>query len=221
MSINDVIPSVDFLAEGKIGQWAVEKDEITDADLNSYDLCAVKDPRRTRMRRPKLGPFTKLMYYGNIFPDVVMSDTEGEKWSHENFVRIATGSVLINGLGLGMALNAVLLKPDVELVHVVEQEAKVINLVGRQIERRLADGVYGSKKLIIYHDDAFTFKPRNMRYNVVWHDIWTDISADMLPDITRLKRKYARRLVLPGKWQGAWLEREVRQGDRLARKYGL
>lgn len=220
--INTLIPSVGFLRPGEMGQWAVLKEEITQSDLNSWDLSAVKDPYRIRQRRPKLGPYTRLEYRGNIFPDTVMSDTEGEKWAHENFVSIATGTVLINGLGLGVALNAVLLKPDVRCVYVIEKSPEVCALVGRQYQDRVSAGLYGEKGFVLINEDAFTFQPlKGEQFNVVWHDIWTDIVSDSLPGIARLKRKYAKRLVLPGKWQGAWMEHELRATERIARRVGL
>ena len=223
IDINDLIPSVDFLNSGKMGQWYVDQDEITEKDINNWELERIKHPGSARMRRPKLGPFMKLVYTGGIFEDTVMSDVEGEKWALENMVRIATGVVLLNGLGLGVALNAVFLRPDVRCVYVVEKSEEVCFLVGRQYQRRVSDGVYGKDKgLVLINEDAFDYKPmKGEQFNVVWHDIWTGINAAMLPDITRLKRKFARRLVAPGHWQGAWMEHEVRIADRWARRVGL
>ena len=222
--INELVPDVSFLQEGTQGRWQVERFEIGEKELANFDLGTIKDGPRAiaRMRRPKMGTFTRLVYTGGVFEDTVMSDVEGEKWELERFVRIATGTVLINGLGLGVALNAVLLKPDVYSVYVIEKSKEVCALVGEQFEQRVADGVYGSKGLLILHDDAFTWKlAKGEMFNVVWHDIWTNITSDNLTEITKLKRKYARRLIRPGAWQGAWAEMQCRFMKRLNNAYGL
>lgn len=42
----------------------------------------------------------------------------------------------------------------------------------------------------------------------VWHDIWTYITEDNVPEITKLKKKYARRCDR----QAAWCEAPARMG---------
>ncbi|MCV5648158.1 hypothetical protein OFN55_36090, partial [Escherichia coli] len=61
--------------------------------------------------------------------DVVMSNTPMEIRTCQDFIERATGRVLINGLGLGMVLHAILQKDDVTHVTVIEKEQDVINLV--------------------------------------------------------------------------------------------
>lgn len=51
--------------------------------------------------------------------EVVMSNTPMEIRTCEAFIERATGRILINGLGLGMVLHAILQKPDVTHVTVI------------------------------------------------------------------------------------------------------
>ena len=59
-----------------------------------------------------------------------MSTTPFEQRTNRTAFYDATGRVLINGLGLGMLLAAILRKPDVKRVRVIEHDADVIALVG-------------------------------------------------------------------------------------------
>lgn len=124
-----------------------------------------------------------------------MSDTHAEKADHLTAVRNAKGIVLINGLGIGMVLNAVLLKPEVEKAFVVEKSADVIALSGKHYEKKFGDRVQ------IIQDDALQFQPpKGIKFGVVWHDIWDYICSDNLEQMKQLHRRYGRR----AEWQGSW-----------------
>lgn len=187
-----MIPAVD-VPEGIRGAWRVERFEISETDA-AFALFSYGG------RAPRPGTYTRLM----CGRDVVMSDTPAEMYDHYGAVRAATGEVLINGLGLGMVVQACLEKPTVQRVTVVEIDADVIALVAPHYQER-----YGVR-LRIVHADAFAYKPDLPSYGAVWHDIWSDLCEDNLPEMTRLKRKYARRT----DWQGCWSEREVRAHKR-------
>ncbi len=118
-------------------------------------------------------------------------------------VRHATGHCLVTGLGLGIVVNAMLLKPGVERVTVLEIDPDIIGLVGSHYRAKFGD------RLELIEADALTWKPpRGARYAAVWHDIWPAICADYLPEIRTLKVRYARRC----DWQGVWAEDEMRRG---------
>ncbi|MBN8955005.1 MAG: hypothetical protein J0H17_00095, partial [Rhizobiales bacterium] len=110
----------------------------------------------------------------------------------------AKGHVLINGLGIGMVLAAVLRRPEVQRVTVVEIDPDVVALVSPH---------YPDARVTVIQSDAFDYAPpKGERYGAVWHDIWDTICANNLPSMTRLKRKYGRRT----DWQGCWGEHEIR-----------
>jgi len=177
--MSDLIPSV-AVPPGTRGPWTVERFVVEKEPLQvKFGARAVRPGTYTRLSHAERG--------------VVMSDTPAEKRDHACFVHEARGHVLINGLGLGMCLGAVLAKPEVTKVTVVEADADVIALVG--------PAYAGDPRVEIVHCDAHAYQPpKGVRYGAVWHDIWDEICSDNLPEMTRLHRKYGRR----ADWQGSW-----------------
>jgi hypothetical protein len=134
---------------------------------------------------------------------VVMSDTEAEVRDHSEFIRKAYGRCLINGLGIGVVLKAITEKPEVTHVDVVELSDDVIKLVWPVYD--------GWEKVTLHHADAYTIQwPKGTVWNCAWHDIWPTICTDNMPEIRKLKSKYAQKVG----WQAAWVEDEVRRMHR-------
>ena len=188
---------------GELGKWRVEKFTVTEEDSK---LCALRSLCNNGRGSIHPGTYTKLICEGR---GIIMSDTPDEMRDHIEAVRRAKGHVLINGLGLGMVLGAVLKKPEVERVTVVELEPDVIALVSPY---------YACDRLEIVNASAFEYAPpKYARYGAVWHDIWDEICADNLPQMTKLKRKYGRRAL----WQGCWSEplcRRIGKDDERRRE---
>jgi len=172
------------LKPGKSGEWSVEKFTVSRDAVGLYNLRLIRDGRRDRVVPP--GDYTRLVHNRII----VMSDTPAEAHEHTPLYKAATGNVLINGLGIGFGLQAVLSKPAVKSVIVVEKSKDVIKLVGRQIK---------DPRVTVINADAFEYQP-DCKYDVVWHDIWNEIDEDNKPQMLTLRKKYARR----AKWQGFW-----------------
>lgn len=182
---------------GQRGEWKIESFRITKSMSRWTALRAMLKGFRGEYCPP--GRYKKLVR-GDV---VVMSNTKMEVDSNREFIQIATGHVLINGLGLGMVLTAILQKEDVISVTVVEKDADVIALVGPTFKRE--------KRLTIIHSDALEFNPpKGVRYNAVWHDIWDTISADNIPQMIKLHRKYGRRT----DWQGSWMRHKCEELNR-------
>jgi hypothetical protein len=165
---------------GKSGAW-----EVSDVVVDRF---------QSMMSGMRLGPYycpegtyKRLTRGGSC----VMSNTPMELLTNRAFVRAANGHVHINGLGLGVVLLAVLMKPEVQSVTVVEKSSDVISLVAPSFER--------FKNLAIVHDDALTYKP-SRKFDAVWHDIWDNICADNLEDMKLLHRRWGRK----AEWQGSW-----------------
>lgn len=177
--------------EGKAGDWYVERFDITKEQADTDALRNLFSFTYSRKVEP--GTYTRLVCKGR---GVVMSDTPAELNDHWEPVYKANGHCLINGLGLGIVIEACLRKEEVEHVHVVEESEEVIRLVGPYLLEK-----WGADRLTIHNADAFTFKPdTNLRFGMVWHDIWDTICADNLPEMHRLHRRYGRK----ADWQGSW-----------------
>ncbi len=125
-----------------------------------------------------------------------MQYTQSEIRDHLSFIRVAKrygGHILINGLGLGVALTEILKSENIKNITVIEKSKDVINLVAPSFQY--------DKRVNIINADAFTRKPpKGIRYTAVWHDIWDNIGGDNLPEMTKLHRKYGKRT----DWQGSW-----------------
>lgn len=168
---------------GKSGNW-----EVLEVEVSKYD--EMLSSRNSAIFHCPAGKYKSLAHNGFC----VMSNTPMELRTNHQFVRRATGKVHINGLGLGVVLLAVLVKPAVESVTVVEKSSDVIALVAPSFAKF-------SNILTIIHDDALTYKPpAKAKFQAVWHDIWNSICADNLDDMKLLHRRWARRT----DWQGSW-----------------
>lgn len=199
MSRYSLIPQV-TVPEGVSGVWKVERFTVsTEASKHDALYGAFHGGRFTSP-----GTYTRLTREGSV----IMSDTPDEMRDHIAPVQHAHGHILINGLGLGMVLNACLLKPEVEKATVIEFSEDVINLVSAHYQTLFRDRVE------IICASAFDYKPpKEVRYGMVWHDIWDDLCSDNLEEMTRLHRKYARRT----DWQGSW-GKEICQYQRKREK---
>lgn len=181
---------------GISGEWRVEKFTVNKEDAAWHN---VRERIKGMGRVIHPGTYTRLVR-GN---SIIMSDTPAEIMDHMQFIRRATGTVLINGLGIGMCLKAVLMNPKVEEVTVVELSQDVLNLSAAH---------YADDRVKFVHDSAFTFKPpRGKQYDAVWHDIWDDITDENLQEMAELHRKYGRRAA----WQGSWCKAECQAIRRM------
>lgn len=169
------------------GKWKIEKFTI-----DRVDFSALSHGRTS----PAIGEvFTRLTRNG----EVIMSDTPDEIRDIIQPCVKAKGSCLINGLGLGVILKNILLKPVVTDVTVVEISQDLIDLL---------KPYYSDSRVEIVCADAFTYKPsKGKRYQMVWHDIWDNICADNFPSMTKLKRKYGCKC----EWQGCWCEYQCKK----------
>lgn len=183
--------------EGTAGRWAVRRFEVSERDAT---LSGMRDGYRA----VRAGTYTGLFCGG----EVIMSDTTAEIRDHLEPIWRAHGHCLINGLGLGVVLQAIASRPAVTKVTVVELDADVIQLVAPHYQAMFGD------KLEIVHGDAFTYKPpQGIEYGVVWHDIWPTICTDNLPEMATLHRRYGRR----SRWQGSWCKAECQRYRTLYR----
>lgn len=181
---------------GQSGEWTIERFKISKHQAVVGSIQALQHGRG----QVTPGDYTALRHkrYG-----LVMSDTDDEMRDHYPIVLKAIGHVLLNGLGLGMVLSAVLKRDGVECVTVVEKEPDVIDLVGPHYQK--------DKRVQIVAADAFAYRPeKGAHYGAVWHDIWNNLCGDNLEEMTKLKRKYGRR----ADWQGCWGESYIRRHCR-------
>jgi hypothetical protein len=174
-----------WIAPSELGEAKV--DVVTPTGLSAF-LGGVKADK----------PLTRLFVKGH---GMVMSDSHDEYRDHAYAIRRAKGRVLVHGLGLGCFLKAILSKPEVSHVDVVELSQDVIDLIGPYYDRS-----FGTGRVTFHQGDAYDFRfPKGTRWDVAWHDIWTDRCEDDLAGHARLNRRYAR----AADWQGCWAHEEL------------
>ena len=175
--------------EGQSGDWRIERFTVSEEDA-SRTVWACMKPGMGRRSVPA-GEYTRLKRGGTV----VMSDTPGEAFDMRHFLWRARGQVLLNGVGLGWALQEAARKNEVEHVTGIDASEDILNLIRDHYESMFGD------KITLTHADAMTWKPpKGVRYGAVYHDIWDYICADNLPEMHTLHRRYGRRC----DWQGSW-----------------
>lgn len=185
--------------DGKRGDWEISTFTLTDSDVLMDNLRAMRDGNYEMVCYP--GTYRRLTHKKR---GCIMSNTSMEIITAREVYDDATGRVLINGLGLGMVLEGVLSKPDVTFVRVIEFDADVIALV--------APHFANDPRVEIVHADAYEYKPaKGETFDYVWHDIWDEISADNLPLMAKLCRKYGHKAAKQGVWSRKQARREQRR----------
>jgi hypothetical protein len=196
----------DYLNEGHQGIAAVERYEISKEASAFTSMRAMQHP--DEYIAP--GVYTRLMVKGQL----MMSDTQMEKDTNLRFVHGASGEVLIAGLGLGLVIQAIMDKPGVTHVTVVEKYQDVIDLVGPTMK-----ALYGDKLTIILAD-IFEWKPeRGKKYDTIYFDIWASQSTDTLKEIARLHQRFGGRLASNG-WLDSWRRAELQARKRREARQG-
>lgn len=179
--------------DGVSGIWKVETFTVSEDDAKFAAMRAAFHGGRGSL---PAGEYKRL-YRGKT---LVMSNTPDEISDFKYFAHIAHGSVLINGLGLGVLLKALLNKPEITDITIIEKSEDVIKLV--------APTYSIDKRITIINADAFTYIPqKGKRFNFVWHDIWDYITSDNLPEMTKLHRKYGTKC----DYQDSWCKAQCKQ----------
>lgn len=181
---------------GVSGKWRIETFEVDEAAAKFDRLRA---SMRGNPRYTPEGSYHRLMRGENI----IMSNTPDEIRDHITFVREAKGNVLINGLGLGVVIEMLMIKHRdtgcINTITVIEKSEDVLSLCREHYENKYSKPMNNLLKII--HDDAFTYKsPAKVMYDAVWHDIWDYVTSDNLPEMHKLHRKYGQKT----RWQGSW-----------------
>lgn len=211
-----------ILPEKELPLAAIKHITLTEKDVSLDNLRAAINGRPDHACPP--GTYTRLFVRpeskgGQPIMDkwtLMMSDTPYEIRAASWFRSQAQGDVLVIGLGLGATLVPVLRKNTVRTVTVVEKNPDVINLVEENLRNALAaEGERAHRKLEVICADGFKWRaPRGVHYDTIWLDIWPEISTENLSEITKLKRRYARRLNRyhnKDSWMGAWEEHYLRR----------
>lgn len=184
------------------GNFSIENFKIDRLDLHRLRIIRDQGPKRD----PGFGNFCRLVETcsgpegANPIRTVWMSDSRAEILEHTPvFNRLSETSrtskkrILVNGLGLGLVVHGALSDKTVAHIDIVENNEEIIKLIGQFFE--------GDSRVIIHHADAYKIRwPLGTCWDIVWHDIWPEISDENLPGMKKLMRKYKRKSL----WQECW-----------------
>ena len=185
--------------EGQSGDWKISRFTVTE---QTAKLEALRANMHGHNRYCPAGTYTRLTRAGQV----IMSDTRDEIRDHRPFMELATGNILISGLGLGMVLNGCLKKPEVAHATVIEISPDVINLVGNYYQ-----DLYGDRLTIINADIMEWKPPKGTKYDFVWHDIWDSLCGDNVKEMSYLHRKFGKIAEIQGSWGKLECMRENRR----------
>jgi hypothetical protein len=203
-------PMQQLLKPGETEHFALEHFTVTEKEADHFTMVQAIHGRDGI----NPGNYVRLIDKRTSFRDIIMSDTGMEKYSNLDFVEKAHGNVLIGGLGIGMVLAALLKKPEVTSITVVEKELEIIELVGKQ-------DVFQDGKIRIIEGDIFQFET-DEKFNTIYFDIWSNICTDNWEGMKLLKRKFRRNLNKQdeNRWIGCWKWDEVQWRVRDDKKRG-
>ena len=174
--------------------------EVDEKKAKFFNLQMIMS-RQNRFIKP--GTYTQIVGKGH---GIMMSNTPAEIIGHMEFYRAATGRVMIGGLGIGMILEAVLKKPEVTSITVIEKEQEIIDLV--------SPFYANEEKVKIICGDVFNPKDYlipGTKFDRLYFDIWDTINADNYPEMKDLNVKWRKYKAPCGKayfWEKAICKRE-------------
>lgn len=195
--------------EGESGNVAVRRFTVSEEDARRTRLQAMMHGGRGYV---PAGEYTELTRNGGLW----MSDTPDERRDHVGFVytvqRERAKTVLINGLGLGMVAQSIILTcPLVEQITVCDIDPDVIALVGPHLRALAAEH---GKYLDIVEGDAYEpakLYPKGSRWDAAWSDIWQDITLDNWDGYCRIRRAYGSRTRYHGQWAYEMVKHDKRR----------
>lgn len=178
------------------GPWKIERWRAKDIDTRKFPLSA-QFKLAAIVNRIGFDEYTLLrryswntMHIGDGY-DVVMEDSKEELRKHLPIWLNAEGKVLITGLGLGCVVRALLAKPEVEHITVVEIDKSIIRIVGHEFQF--------NRRVSLVHCDAFNFRPRG-HFDYAWHDLWTDGEEHLQCQHVRLLKQFHNICDRQGVW---------------------
>lgn len=152
----------DSLQPQEFGLWRIQRQDFSElpSDVRPFLQMNMGWLSQTVLRR-----ITEATMHIEGGGEIVMEDSLNELRQHLPIWMVARGRVLITGLGLGCVVRGLLAKPEVEHVDVVEIDAGIIKVVGKEFS--------ADPRVTIHHGDALSIDLPG-RWDFAWHDLWTE-----------------------------------------------
>lgn len=191
------------LGVAKVKKFTITEEE---AKRNNMFMFVNFEPYFMRVHA---GEYVKLSVNGEL----MMSDTDMERLTNNDFVSSAHGEVMIAGLGIGLVLEALREKcktGEVTRIVVYEKYQDVIDLVAWR---------YKDLPLEVRYADILEYKPaKGEMYDTIYFDIWPTICDDNLNDIAKLHQRWKFRK-RKGGYMDSWMCHYLRARRASERRY--
>lgn len=200
------------------GDWESLRLELPPKEYGKYTVKNIVIDREGRgrilylleqgiKRDPGWGVVTTQLLEGDV---MWMSDTKAEVLEHlpvfDALKSLNAERVLINGAGLGVLTRFCVNLSHVKRIDVVEIDEDIL---------AIHEEHHRSPKVHLHHEDAFEAEVDG-EWDVVWHDIWPEISEDNLPEMATLEDMYDGRCKWQHSWQKEGCQELKRVGDEFA-----
>jgi hypothetical protein len=171
------------IPEKSLGKWKISSSTLEETQA----ACMQLELMHTFLSFPELsippGEYKRLC----TDDEVMMSDTRAEISGHYDLFNNASGRILINGLGLGIAAWIVDKIPEVDEIWIQEIDADIIELIKPSITRN-------ALKVKLFQGDAFypdfSHPAFNTKFDYIWNDIWPSYSHENIPEFEELRQIY-------------------------------
>ena len=203
----DFVPMVDVIPEQNGSRFAVVHFEFT-ADVVSVEKEKYrKEGRFEEIEGLEAGRYVKLV--DKETRHIVMSDTWMERSTNRVVLEKAGGHVLLGGLGIGLLAVPLVMDENTEKLTVVEEHEEVIALVVPHLESYINTNGGDPTKLEVVQADIYEYTPsEEERFDVIYFDIWNEVTEEHGAAVRILKERYSRRLNTEG-WIAAWREADM------------
>ncbi len=186
--------------KGRCGGWSITSCKVSPenaAQINAgYEYAHGEREAHALQIAP--GRYWVLKHADTIW----MSNTQLEARTSIGFVRAAKGRVLVTGLGLGMIVDALLAKPEVTGITVLELSPEVITLVGPLYDNE--------PRVRLIQADAFTWTPpAGETWDWAWHDIWPRIDPENFRQMAALEERFRPYAARQRCWASALVRRQM------------
>lgn len=158
------------------------------------------------------GKYMRLSVAGQL----MMTDTDMEKRSNQEFCQRSNGRVLVAGLGIGLIIHNIwgkLISGEVSELIIVEKYQDTIDLISPYFQ-------HPNIKYICH--DIFDYKPlKEERFDTIYFDIWPEICIDNLGEIRSLHNSFKNKINRgnPKSWMNSWMKEALQRLNRKQSSY--
>ena len=173
------------IPEKSLGNWSINSSILSEREAIIGKLKLTQESLSFPEMGIPPGCYKRLISLEN--KEVMMSNTWAEIGGHYNLFNNASGRVLINGLGLGIAAWIVDKLPKVDEIWIQEIDLNIIELIHPSIMRN-------TLKVQIFQGDAFypdfSHPAFDTKFDYIWNDIWPSYCPENIPEFKELRRVY-------------------------------